>query len=609
MHQYNVIVPDGCEPADDRIRLGIEAHMTAQAETDQTKRAQKLLESEHHYRLALRMDPGNVIATQNLAILQAAKGETNEALMSLERAALLDGEHPFIHINRAILCLGVERITDAIAAAKQAAEIAETKDPSTEEGKKFRLISKSLLASTCAATGVPEQALPLYDEVLALDPNDMIALTNSCFVQTLTTAGPADLLRLRQRWHAVFGYKGERKPHNVIAYDHGHGLEPGRPLRVGYVGGDFKRHSAAMIFASVVLHHDPANVQMFLYSSLPVSSEDDMTKRFQEAVGLQKIQTPNAIGVTMDHRWRDISALSDEQADDLIRKDGIDILVDLAGHTAGGRLALFTRKPAPIQITAWGFAHGTGCPEIDYFFADPVAVRPEERQYYAEKIIDLPCIVTYEPLAAPYNQRGTSVLPYYKNGERLTFGCYARYEKLSNAYLAAVREILRQIPESRIEFKDNALRRPEAIKRILNAMPDIDRKRLLFSINTNHQEHMLSYQGVDLILNPFPHSGGLVSCEQLYMGVPYVTLYGTQAAGRTGASVLYAVWGDRAQAWIGFTPEEYAEKAVSLCQDIPALARVRKTLREEFMASPVVKGYREAVEAKYLELWQEYCRK
>src|SRR6185295_15122639 len=110
----------------------------------------------------------------------------------------------------------------------------------------------------------------------------------------------------------------------------------------------------------------------------------------------------------MGDRLKDITALNDEQAEAMIRQDQIDILVDLAGHTNGGRLNLFTRKVAPIQVSAWGFAHGTGCPDIDYFFADPVAVPPEDREHYAEQIYDLPCIVTYD---APheYNLKGTSI--------------------------------------------------------------------------------------------------------------------------------------------------------------------------------------------------------
>jgi predicted O-linked N-acetylglucosamine transferase (SPINDLY family) len=344
-----------------------------------------------------------------------------------------------------------------------------------------------------------------------------------------------------------------------------------------------------MIFGAVVLKHNAEQVEPYLYSTLAVDPKADLrTRQFMQAAG---------------DRWRDISTLDDAAADALIRQDRIDILVDLAAHTNGGRLALFTRKPVPVQVTAWGFAHGTGIPEIDYFFADPIAVPPEERQHYAERIFDLPCIVTYlEPDG--YNVNGTSPLPYYRNGF-ITFGSYARFEKLSNQCLATYGEILRHVPESRLHFKDHAFRRPYSIRRVRAAMPDITHDRLLFGISSTHPEHIQAYQQADLVLDPFPHGGGVVILEQCWMGIPVVTLYGTQAAGRTGASVLTAM--GRTD-WVARTPEEYVEKAVALANDIPQLAKARKTLRGEFMESAVVKGYVGQVEEAYRAIWGDWCK-
>jgi predicted O-linked N-acetylglucosamine transferase (SPINDLY family) len=335
-----------------------------------------------------------------------------------------------------------------------------------------------------------------------------------------------------------------------------------------------------MIFGAVVLNHSK-DFEVFLYSSLAVDPKADVrTKKFQD------------LG-----NWRDISTLDDEKSEALIRADKIDILVDLSGHTNGGRLALFTRKPAPVQVTAWGFAHGTGCPEIDYFFADPVAVPEEERQHYAEKIFDLQCVVTYDK--PEYDLKGTSALPYHSNG-CITFGSYARYEKLSDACLETFAEILRRVPSSRLQFKDGGFRRPYSIKRVLAAMPDISPERLLFSVATSHPEHMQAYQQADIMLDPFPHTGGVVGMEQIYMGVPVVTLYGTQASGRTTSAVLTAMG---RKEWIAKSREQYIDIAANLAADIPALTKARKTLREELLASPVVKDYPKAVEAAYRQMW------
>jgi predicted O-linked N-acetylglucosamine transferase (SPINDLY family) len=133
-------------------------------------------------------------------------------------------------------------------------------------------------------------------------------------------------------------------------------------------------------------------------------------------------------------------------------------------------------------------------------------------------------------------------------------------------------------------------------------MPGIDPKRVRFSISTCHQEHLQAYQQADLILDPFPHGGGVVCLETLYMGVPMITRYGTQPSGRSSSSVLTQMG---RQDWIAMDQKEYVEKAVKLAGDIDQLTSVRKVLREEFLNSPVIKGYREAVEKSYLKMFHD----
>ena len=554
MQPYIIVPPQGSDPADEWMKLGVEAQASG-----------NLPKAQQHYGQALRLDPRHALATQNLAIVFAQSSLMNEALLTIERAALMDGVHGVIQMNWALMALESEQIDVALKAAQRGVEIA----PNVQ--------TRLALAMTLATAGMPEKAIPVYEEILKAEPKHPAAGPNSCFVQTLTNATPADLRKQRDKWYQENRYAGVRSPHTNDKTE--------RPLRVGYVSGDFKCHSAAMIFGAVVLNHSK-NVEAFLYSTLPVDpAADARTKKFQEA-----------------GKWRDISTLDDEKAEALIRSDKIDILVDLAGHTNGGRLALFTRKPAPVQVTAWGFAHGTGCPEIDYFFADPVAVPEVERQHYAEKIYDLPCVVTYDK--PEYDLKGTSSLPYHSNG-CITFGSYARYEKLSDACLQTFAEILRRVPGSRLQFKDNGFRRPYSIKRVMAAMPDIAKERLLFSVSTSHHEHMQTYQQADIILDPFPHTGGVVGMEQIYMGVPVVTLYGTQASGRTTSAVLTAIG---RKDWIAKSEEQYIDIAANLASDIPALTKARKTLREELLASPVVKGYPQAVEAAYRQMWREWCK-
>lgn len=556
MQPYVIIPQMGSDQADEWIKLGVQAHSQGQ-----------LPQAQGHYNQALRIDPMNVSATQNLAVVFAQSNLMSEALLAIERAALFDATHPIVQMNWAFMLLDVDQIDHALDHAKKGVEL--------QANNQTRLA----FAMIYATAGMPELAMPVYEAMLVDEPTNAVAGANSCFIQTLMPCTPKELREKRDVWYQANRYKGQIAPHE-------NDKNPDRPLRIGYVSGDFKMHSASMIFKGAVTRPSEG-LQTYLYSTLPVDLVNDhMSKEFHGFAG---------------DRWRDLNGLNDDQAVALIRQDKIDILVDLAGHTNGGRLTIFTQKPAPIQVTAWGFAHGTGCPEIDYFFADPIAIPEDERVHYAEKIYDLPCIVSYSP--PPYAIKGTSKLPYWQN-DFITFGTFARYEKMNDDCLRMFAEILRQVPDSRLQFKDHGCRRPYSIKRIHRIMADIDPKRLLFSIATNHQEHMQSYQQADLILDPFPHSGGVVCLEQLYMGVPMVTRYGTQAAGRTSSSVLTAMGRPE---WITRSHEEYVQKAVRMANDPKSLGLMRRALQQEFLESPVVKDYPAAVEQAYREIWRRRC--
>lgn len=562
IHPYLLLPTPGTELADEWNRLGIAAHQQNNGP-----------QAQAYYQRALSLDPRHAAACQNLAILFATNpATTNEASLAFERASMCDGKFSVIPANRAILSIDQERVDDAEVQGRKAIEI----DPKDANALK-------ILAMILTSAGKPDESIELYNRALDIDPKDSVSATNACFVQTLTRATPADLRRQRDRWYQAHKYEG------VIA-PHGNDKRTDRPLRVGYVGGDFKSHSAAFIFARVLLHHTEA-VEMYLYSSLPVDAVNDMrTKAFKERAG---------------DRWRDIAMLTDEQADALIRQDKIDILVDLAAHTQGGRLGIFCRKPAPVQVTAWGFAHGCGLGDkIDWFMADPIAVPPEDRAHFAEKIWDLPCIITFEEPTV-YGLSGVSKPPVARNGH-FSYGVFTRYEKLSDDALACYGKILARVPESKIIFKDSSCRRPDSMRRIYKSMPGISQDRILLMLSSDHAQHMRDYQLCDLFLNPFPHTSGTVSLEALYMGVPMLTRYGSQAGGRTAASVLSAIG---RKEWIAYSDEEYIEKAVELADRTAELAAARKTIREDLVKSPVVAGYAESVESSYKHFWKEWCER
>lgn len=576
---YVVIPPTGSDPADEWVGLGVEAHLTA-------KNYQK---AQRYYARALVSDPCHVTATANLASLHALTDHLADAVLGIERAILFaddrlaPGVFGLVLANKAMILFEAGDVAGATATADLAISLTPT-PPTTETDPlptHAWLAARTCRATLCAAHGRPGDGLVLWREILKASPKDLQVGNNACFALSLIDSHPSEILAQRSVWRAAHGYKGWHAPHD-------NDKNPDRPLRVGYVGGDFKTHSASMIFGQVLLNHDRSVIEPYFYSNLVTDPEkDDITKMLRAA-----------------GQWRDIVGLSDEEADSLIRIDKIDILVDLSGHTNGGRLVLFTRRPAPVQVTAWGFVLGTGLPEIDYFFADPVVIPPDERQHYAEKIVDLPCVITFRP-PSEYGLKAESDPPCQKRGY-ITFGCFNRYEKLSDEYLDAVAEILRRVPDSHIWFKDPAYRRPFAIQRAYQHFAGIDKRRIKFFTASSHPEHMLAYQQVDLILDPWPHGAGVCALEALYMGVPFITRYGTQPAGRLGASVLVAMGNSRLATE---NVDDYIDTAVEFAQDRDALAGARLALRSRLLESPVVKGYREAVEQAYRQIWRTWCEK
>lgn len=548
---YVIVHEEGIGQAEDWLRLATASHL-----------AGKPVDAQRQYAQALALSPNNPVANQNLAICLMQSGNSVDAMLTIERAHTFAPDVESIWINRVLMLMEVGRTDEAVAMGQSA----------YQRFNNFE--TRQMLALAYSAAGMPHEIPKLYNEVLAEHPANYAIGSNACFMQTLMDCTPQDLSKQRAIFYKAQGYKGERKPHT-------NDRNTDRPLRVGYVGGDFKKHSAPYIFGSVCLFHDKSKVEPYFYCSLPVEpAADPLTEKFKNA-----------------GQWRSLDNVSDAQAEAMIRADKIDILVDLAAHTCGGRLPLFSRKPAPVQVTAWGFAHGTGLPEMDYFFADRVSVPIEEREHYTEKIWDLPCIVSYAAPTCPLKPGGP--LPYYLNGY-ITFGAYARYEKMSTEYLETCAQILREVPNSVLMFKDTAFKRPDTIRRVYEEMPDIAKHRLMFQTATSHDNHVQNLPKVDIYLDPWPHSGGTSALEQLYMGCCLLTRMGRQPAGRVSASILTAIGRPE---WIAHSAREFIDLAVRMAGKPEALADERRTQHARFVDSPVMANYTERVEAAYQEMF------
>ncbi len=347
---------------------------------------------------------------------------------------------------------------------------------------------------------------------MALDPGN--AGTHSDLIFNLNFDARADIAEQqaeRRRWadaHAArFAPKNPPLPRDP---------DPARRLRVGYVSAHFRAYAATYAFGGVLINHDPKQFEVFCYSD--TRDKDDLTARFSARA---------------DH-WRDTSGLGDDALADLIRRDRIDILVDLVGHMAGHRLLVFARKPASVQITAWGEPTGTGLATMDYLLADPVLVPAAERPLLRERVIDLPGALgfwTPEPLPEP------GPLPAKERGF-VTFGSFNRRAKLTAESLACWGDILKALPGSRLTLKNKAYGEAgeqDMFRAGLDAA-GIDPARVDVLGQTGRSQHFEAYRAIDVALDPFPHGGGMTTLDALAMGVPVVTWPGRTISSRLAAS-------------------------------------------------------------------------
>lgn len=438
------------------------------------------------------------------------------------------------------------------------------------------------LGVSLAVGGEAEEAATALDQAVTLGTPDPSIDSERIFVlDLLSTTTPERAFAARRAWndHHARSMTASRPPHSNIP-------EPERRLRVGYVSGDFCRHSAATTFLSILEAHDPSIIEVFCYAGNV--REDDYTERFR----------------ALASHWRPIIGLSDEALDRQIRTDRIDVLVDLSSHSGGNRLPVFARKPAPVQVTAWGYATGTGLDAIDAFFADPVVVPPTERGWYAEDVVYLPSVVCYTPPLVP---PPITSLPALSRGT-VTFGSYNRPVKITPTVLETWARVLTAVPGSRLVLKLGSQDSASARERLLGPLVrrGIDPTRVELLGASAHDEHMATFGQLDIQLDPFPHTGGVTTLEGLMMGIPCVTLIGERVPARLSASFLTTLGlGDL----VAQTLDDYVAIAVRLAQDIDRLSHERATLRSRLLTSPIANAstYTRAVEAAYRTLWRRWC--
>jgi len=359
-----------------------------------------------------------------------------------------------------------------------------------------------------------------------------------------------------------------------------------RRLRVGYVSGDFRQHAVGFFLASVLEAHDKARVEVFGYSNS--TKVDGATRRLRGAA---------------DH-WREIAGVTNVAVARLIREDGIDILIDLSGHTAKNRLPVFALRPAPVQASWLGYFGATGLKSMDYLVMDGFAVPEGEERGYSEAIVRLPhgrfCYAPPDYAPAPVDP------PSLRRGF-VTFGSFNHVAKIGDGVVRLWAQVLKADDSSRLVLKWKALREESVRSRLIAAFAaeDVAADRLELRGFSPHREMLEQYGDIDIALDPFPFGGGLTSCEALWMGVPVVTWPGDRPASRQTAGFLDNIG---MRDCIASSPDDYVARATALASDRQRRAELRHSLRARMAASPLCDAPRfaRALEAAYHGMWRRW---
>lgn len=354
----------------------------------------------------------------------------------------------------------------------------------------------------------------------------------------------------------------------------------GEKIRIGYLSSNFCDHIVLNFSIQLYAAYDRSRYEVFLYDW--GDKNDEVTEWLK---GMADDYCP-------------LQELSLEESAKKIYADKIDILVDLAGHTEGARgLRIMAYRPAPIQISGIGYFDTTGMPQVDYFLSDVYLDPPANDAYFVEQLIRLPhthfCYTPPEKILQCKKE--------WQPKDTITFGSFNQFQKITEEQLLLWREILRQVPNSRLLLKNV---RPEK-----SARDDMKHrlKRLGFSMDAVEIRgpsylYLEEYSEIDIALDTYPYPGGGTTCETIYMGVPVITRYDNSHHSRFGYSLLQNIGiGELAAA----TDEEYVEKAVSLAKDRELLQLLHQNLRQMMQQSPVMqaKQYVADVENAYEQVF------
>ncbi len=567
----------------------------------------RLEEAKTAYCQAITIEPDCSMAHCNLANLFYVLGRRDEAEAAYHQAITFKPDYPEAHCNLGNVLYDVGRFDEAAVAYRQAIIFR----PDFVE-------AYSNLGNALKSLGHPAEAEEAFRQAIAVKPDyaeafgnlgnvlrdlcrldEAVAACRQAIVlkQNLPMAH-SNLLLTQQYLFSIshkkafgealdFGRFFEKEFKNSWGR-HQNIPDSAKRLKVGFVSGDLRNHPVGYFLETVLQHVNQEYIALFAYVNQ--SKYDALSERIRPYF----------------EEWTAVKDMPDEEMVSRIRSDGIDILIDLAGHTSDNRLLVFARKPAPVQVTWLGYPNTTGLHAIDYILADPITAPPGEEKFYTERIWRLP--ESYICFTPPDNVVTVSSLPALENGY-VTFGSFNNPVKINDTVISCWAEILRRIPDSVLLFKNGHLASEticESLRKLFLTF-GIEPERLFFEGVSSRDELLASYRRVDIALDPFPYSGTTTTCEGTWMGVPTLTLKMSRGIySHSGELIMRSVG---LPEWVAESIEEYIGKALEFAKDLHGIALIRAELRRQLLTSPLCNAPRFAnnLESALRGMWQHWC--
>lgn len=530
----------------------------------------KLPAAMESYLQALANKPDYAHAFNNLGSVAHDLGNLGEAIECYQQALALDPDYAMAHNNYGNAMRDLGRPDEAIAHFERSIAL----DPGYA-------MAWNNLGNIMRDQGDGEAAIVCFRKALEIDPQRAEIFSNVLLtLQSMANVTPQELFAEHLRFAQLY-----EAPLRDQWPAHTNDPDPERRLKIGFMSGDFRDHPVLYFFEPVLAGLDKSRFEIFCYHN-----------QYTEDAGTRRM-------AALAHHWRPCKALTDAALAELVRSDGIDILIDLAGHTAHNRLLVFARKPAPLQLTWIGYQSTTGLSGMDYRLSDPMLDPPGlTDDIHSETVLRLNSYAPFKPspLCPAINR-----LPAL-SGTPFTFACLNQLAKITDEVIALWSQIFKALPDSRLMLA-NVNDEPTR-QRLIETFErhGVAQERLVLHARMPMADYLALHLQIDLALDSFPFNGGTTTFHSLSMGVPVVALAGKTPFARAGEAILRRV---KLDAFFADSKEEYVKRAIAAARDLPALDAIRQALPERIVNDAAANDGAQAhdLDAVLKKIWAEWC--